>query len=274
MFMKTIGRIAINQNMNREYIMKGLGSFSGIAIMTLGFAAVFFLPVFAEDAPDIVMEPIHIELPEPAFGGKPLDYWSPNLEPQDYRDRPPFLAPKGTSNVALNKTVTSSVPPVHGELKQITDGDKSYQRSSVVEIPGGVQWVQVDLGKEHTIFAVLVWHFHGDIPVYFDMVMQVSSDPEFKKGVTTLFNNDCNNSSGLGIGEDKEYVESYRGRLVDTKGISGRYVRLYGNGNNENAFTHFEEIEVYGIPKNSNDKDDEGEDLVPVHIELPEPGFG
>lgn len=32
------------------------------------------------------MKPIDVEYPEPFFGGTPLDYWGPNLEPQDYRD--------------------------------------------------------------------------------------------------------------------------------------------------------------------------------------------
>jgi Ca-activated chloride channel homolog len=32
------------------------------------------------------MKPIDVEYPEPFFGGTPMDYWGPNLEPQDYRD--------------------------------------------------------------------------------------------------------------------------------------------------------------------------------------------
>ena len=197
------------------------------------------------------MAPIEIKLPDPYYGGTPCEHWSPVLEPYDYRDRPPFLAPKGTTNVALNKPVTSSAPPVHGELKQITDGDKHYARTSLVEIPAGVQWVQVDLEKECAIYAVLVWHFHEGNRVYFDMVMRVSNDPEFKEDVTTVYNNDHDNSSGLGVGKDNEYIESNRGRLVDTKGVTGRYLRLYGNGNTADDFNHFVEIEIYGIPQGS-----------------------
>jgi len=228
--------------------MKRTGLWFGMGALALSLVA-GLAPAFAADAPAGDMEALAIELPEPFFGGTPLDYWGPNLEPQDYRDRPPFMAPKGATNVALKKTVTSSVPPVHGELKQITDGDKHYARTSLVEVPGGVQWVQVDLEKEINIYAVLAWHFHEGNRVYFDMVMQVSNDPEFNEGVTTVYNNDHDNSAGLGVGADKEFIESYRGRLVDTKGVSGRYVRLYGNGNTADDFNHFVEIEVYGIPK-------------------------
>ena len=228
--------------------MKKIGSWLSIGVFTLVLTAGLSALAFAEDAADADKAPIEIELPEPFFGGTPLDYWGPNLEPQDYRDRPPFMAPKGATNVALNKPVTSSVPPVHGELKQITDGDKHYARTSLVEIPGGVQWVQVDLEKECDIYAILVWHFHEGNRVYFDMVMQVSNDPEFTKDVKTVYNNDHDNSSGLGVGEDKEFIESYKGRLVDTKGVKARYVRLYGNGNTADDFNEVE-IEVYGIAK-------------------------
>lgn len=220
-------------------------------------AIVLALPFvsFAEDgaeAPaDPNLAPIEIELPEPFFGGTPLDYWGPNLEPPDYRDRPPFYAPKGTENVAAGKPVTSSEPPLHGELKQLTDGDKHYARTSLVELPDGVQWVQVDLGKEHDIYAVLVWHFHEGNRVYFDIVAQVSNDKEFNDGVTTVYNNDHDNTAGLGVGKDMEYIESYRGRLMDAKGVSGRYVRFYSKGNTADDFNHYVEVEVYGIPKAS-----------------------
>jgi len=233
-------------NNKEECIMKknAIGLILSVLVFLAGAS-------FAEDAASNDMVPVEIVLPEEYLGGTPCDYWSSVLEPYDYRDRPPFLAPKGTTNVALRKPVTSSVPPLHGELKQITDGDKSHARTSLVEIPGGVQWVQVDLQKECAIYAVLVWHFHEGKRVYFDMIMQVSNDPGFKDGVTTVYNNDYDNSSSLGVGEDNEYIETYRGRLVDTKGVSGRYLRLYGNGNTADEFNHFIEIEVYGIPKSS-----------------------
>ena len=213
------------------------------------------LQVSAEDgaaAPENAhLVPIEIELPEAFTGGTPVDYWGPTLEPEDYRDPPPFLAPEGVSNVAAGKPVTSSKPPLHGELKQVNDGDKHYARSSLVELPEGLQWVQIDLGKEHDIYAVAVWHFHEGKQVYFDIVARVSNDKEFKDGVITVYNNDHDNSSGLGVGKDNEYIETNRGRLIDAKGVSGRYLRLYSNGNTGNEFNHYVEVEVYGLPRAS-----------------------
>ncbi len=211
-----------------------------IAVMTLVGA----LPAAAED-----MEAIKIELPEPFFGGTPIDYWSENLEPEDFKDRAPFMAPKGTALVSKGKPVTASDKnPSLGELKMIVDGDKNYAKNSLVELGDGPQWVQIDLEAAHNIYAVLVWHFHEGKRVYFDVAAQVSDDPEFKTGVTTLYNNDIDNSAGLGVGADKEYIENNKGRLIDAKGAKGRYVRLYTNGNTADEKNHYVEVEVFGTP--------------------------
>ena len=206
------------------------------------------LPAMAADAA-ADREPINIELPEANFSGTPFEYISDNLEPYDYHDRPPFLAPKGTGVVSRGKPVTSSAKsPIIGELKMLVDGDKKYTKNSLVELPEGVQWVQIDLGAEHETYAVLLWHFHQDKRVYFDNVAQVSNDPEFKTGVTTLYSTDYDNSTGLGVGKDKEYIESNKGRLIDAKGAKGRYVRLYTRGNTTDQANHYIEVEVYGKP--------------------------
>ena len=235
-------------------MLKYSGVIGALALtMLIGMA----LPALAQQDDAIVTEanvegmelaPIEIELPEAFFGGTPMDYWSPILEPESFKARPPFMAPVGTVNLAKGKPVTSSVDPVHGELSQLTDGDKDYVKSSLIELPAGVQWVQVDLGAEHPLYAVLVWHFHEGNRVYFDIVVQASNDPEFKEGVTTLYNNDHDNSAGLGAGQDKEYKESNRGRLIDAKGVKARYVRLYSQGNTANDMNNYVEVEIFGTP--------------------------
>ena len=212
----------------------------GLALVMLVCSLVAPLAV-AED-----MEAIKIELPEAFFGGTPLDYWGPNLEPEDYKDRAPFMAPKGTAIISKGKKVTASADPTVGEIKQFTDGDKDYAKTSLIELPEGLQWMQVDLEKSSDIFAILVWKFHEGKRVYFDLVVQVSDDADFKEGVTTLYNNDFDNSAGLGVGEDKEYLESNKGRLIDAKGTKGRYVRVYGKGSTANDFNHFIEAEIWG----------------------------
>src|SRR3712207_8442221 len=56
---------------------------------------------------------------------------------------------------------------------------------------------------------------------------------------TTLFrsNNDHDNTSKLGAGKEKEYIEVAEGRLIDPKGVKGRYVRLWSNGNTDRKST-------------------------------------
>ncbi len=224
------------------------------------------------------MEPIKIELPEPFFGGTPLDYWHENLEPDDYKDRPPFLAPKGTAIVSRGKPVSSSVKaPLRGNLKMVVDGDKSYEQSSLVELEAGLQWVQIDLEAEYEIYAVLLWHFHQSKSIYFDVVVQASCDPDFKTGVTTLYNTDIHNQTGLGVGKDHLYIENNKGRLIDAKEVKARYIRCYSNGNCRDDKNHYVEIEVFGRPVSTaapTTPTDGTERKEPIKIELPEPFFG
>ncbi|MBW7866143.1 MAG: discoidin domain-containing protein [Candidatus Hydrogenedentes bacterium] len=201
-------------------------------------------------AADEEMVEVQIDLPEAFFGGTPIEYYNPeHLEKEDYRDRPPFMAPKGTELVSAGKPVTGSdKSPSLGELKMLVDGDKNYAKNSLIELADGTQWVQIDLGAEHEIYAILLWHFHEGKRVYFDVVVQVANDAEFKDGVTTVHNNDYDNSSGLGAGKDMEYIENNKGRLVDAKGVKARYVRLYSNGNTSDDMNHYVEVEVFGRP--------------------------
>ena len=80
------------------------------------------------------------------------------------------------------------------------------------------------------------------------MVIQVAADADFITNVRTIFNNDHDNSSGLGLGQDKEYWETYEGKLIDAKGVVARYVRLYSKGSTADDQNHYTEVEVYGLP--------------------------
>jgi hypothetical protein len=42
------------------------------------------------------------------------------------------------------------------------------------------------------------------------------------------------------------YVETAEGKLIDARGIEGRYVRLFSRGNTGNELNHYTEVEVYG----------------------------
>jgi hypothetical protein len=219
--------------------------------LTLASSLVFALvlaPLGAQ--PDPGKEELKLKLPKPMFIGTPTNIRSANLEKITGKPRGPFYVPKGTVLVSAMKTVTSSdTQPVIGELDMITDGEKSGGDGYFVELGPGPQWVQIDLGASRPLHAILAWHYHSQARVYRDVIVQVSDDPGFKTGVTTVFNNDHDNSSKIALGKDKEYVEVAEGKLFDPKGAKGRYVRLYSNGNTTNDLTHYVEVEVYGLPK-------------------------
>lgn len=198
---------------------------------------------------DQQMKPLNIELPKAMFVGTPTNMNVPNLQKPRGESRPPFMAPAGTENAALNQPVSSSDPmPIIGELSMITDGDKAAADGHYVELGPFLQHVTIDLGAMHNIYAVVLWHFHKQPRVYFDVIVQVANDPDFIENVHTIFNNDHDNSAGLGVGDDKHYVETNEGKLIDAKGVRGRYVRCYSNGNNSNDLNHYIEAAVYGKP--------------------------
>lgn len=212
----------------------------------LCFAGVLLVASAAWAQDKVVLQ---TKLPQPLFVGTPVPLNVSNLEPPTKGKRPDFYVPAGTVNLARNKKVTSSDSnPNTGTLDMIDDGDKAGDEGSWVELGPGKQWVQIDLAKSANVYAVLIWHFHSQARVYRDVVVQVSDDPNFKSGVTTIFNNDFHNDLGLGAGKDLNYIETYQGKLIDAKGARGRYVRLYSNGNTANKLNHYIEVEVWGKP--------------------------
>jgi hypothetical protein len=193
------------------------------------------------------MVELKLELPKPVFITTPMDYRMERLEPQRREPRPTLLVLEGTRNLALGKPVTSSDPkPLIGSLKQITDGMKEAIEGSWVELKSGAQWIQIDLEQTSNIYAIIFWHNHQLHNVYYDVAVQVSNDPDFAEAIT-LFNNDHDNSLGLGVGQDLLYIETYEGKLIDTQGIEGRYVRLYSRGNYRHELNDYTEVEAYGV---------------------------
>jgi hypothetical protein len=169
-------------------------------------------------------EELKLQLPKPMFIGTPRNINSPNLEKITGKPRGAFFVPAGTKLVSLNKPVIAS------------------------DTQPGKQYVQIDLKASQPLQAILAWHYHSQARVYRDVVVQVSDDKDFVSGVTTIFNNDHDNSSGLGIGKDREYIETFEGKLFDPRGSKARYVRLWSNGNTSNDMNHYVEVEVYATP--------------------------
>ena len=182
------------------------------------------------------------DLPQPVPGGTPVPYEVPNLEPI-LKKFPSFEVPANTVNLARGKKITSSdSDPVIGTLGLVTDGDKAGDDGSWVELGQGKQWVQIDLEKSVEIYALVIWHLHSLVErVYRDVVVQVSDDETFSKDVKTIYDNSA-------AGKDRPYIETNFGKLIDAKGVKGRYVRLYSNGNTTSKNNHYIEVEVFGKP--------------------------
>lgn len=193
---------------------------------------------FAEDK-----VPLKTDLPKPVTMGTPVPIPKEiKLEPA-VKNWPSFMVPTGTVNLAKGKKITSSDKdePVTGKLDLITDGDKAGEDGSWVELAPGKQWVQIDLERDAEISAVVVWHYHSQIRVYRDVVVQVSDDATFTRDVTTIFDNSE-------TGKHLAYIETRFGKLMDAKGVKGRYVRLYSKGNTAGKMNDYIEVEVFGKP--------------------------
>ena len=217
--------------------------------LILAVAAGFSTPAPSAQSQEEGKEELKLQLPKPMFIGTPRNINSPNLEKISGKPRGPFYVPAGTKLVSFNKPVTASdTQPVIGEVGYVTDGEKAGEDGYFVEFGPGKQYVQIDLKAPCELYAVLVWHYHSQARVYRDVVVQVSEDKDFIAGVTAIFNNDHDNSSGLGAGRDREYVETAEGRLIDPRGARARYIRLWSNGNTSNDMNHYVEVEVYGTP--------------------------
>jgi hypothetical protein len=231
------------------------------------------MPAVPPPAVSEKMVALAIAYPKAMFIGTPKNLPpSPYLEKYVDQNRPPFMVPEGTVNLSTGRPVTASDPePIVGELRFITDGDKEGADGSYVELGHNRQFVQIDLGRTCAIYAILVWHYHGEWRVYHDVVVQVADDPDFIEGVRTLYNNDYDNSAGLGIGSDLEYIEDFRGRLIDAKGAIARYVRLYSRGNTANDQNHYIEVEVHGKP--AAPAAAPAAKPVPLSVQLPKPMF-
>ena len=182
-------------------------------------AASAFAGLLASARPAPAQEPgkeeLKLQLPKPMFIGTPRNISSPNLEKITGKPRGAIFVPAGTKLVSLNKPVTASdMQPVIGEVDLVTDGEKAGEDGYFVEFGPGKQYVQIDLKTSQPLQAILVWHYHSQARVYRDVVVQVSDDKDFVSGITTLFNNDHDNSSGSGDREGQGVHRDFRGQVL------------------------------------------------------------
>ncbi|MEC1523730.1 discoidin domain-containing protein [Neobacillus niacini] len=179
------------------------------------------------------------------YWGNPLYFEAPDrgaFELQAMKEAPPVN--DDLNNLAFGKS------PISGSYIQnsllATDG-MSNDPTQTTALDKGLQYIQFDLGGTFTLNRMKLWHYFGTARTYKDVVVQVSNTPDFSSGVTTVFNNDNDNSAGFGVGTDSEYVETAVGKEIIFQPVEGRYVRFWSNGNNHNAFNHYVEVKVYGM---------------------------
>jgi len=201
-------------------------------------------------AADLV--PLPLELPKPAFTGTPKDMQLSDFTdpfPDPKKPRPAFLAPAGVTNVARGAKVTSSDTKASADtLAKLVDGEKEGENDHIALLRKGTQWTQVELPDEKEIYAIVIWNGHNEKKVYHDFIVQLSSDAAFSSAVITVYNNDRDGSSGQGIGTDREFFESWEGRLIPVGGKKAKYVRYYTKGSTEGALNERTEIEIYAKP--------------------------
>ncbi|MGA0132817.1 MAG: hypothetical protein ACO3ND_00455 [Opitutales bacterium] len=201
------------------------------------------LAVAAED------KPLPLVLPKSVALGTPRPVKIANLEPVAKGPRALPKVPADAKNLAFGRPVTSSAREANaGDFSFLTDGDKGGEEGFEVELPRGHQWMQVDLGRTAAVHAIALWHFHREPRVYFNGVVQISDDKDFKKDVTTVYNNDAEGELGLGKGKDYSYFESHEGRVIAVAGAKGRYVRFHSKGNSSSPTNDYIEAEVWGVP--------------------------
>ena len=127
---------------------------------------------------------------------------------------------------------------------KVLDEDENTFITLPLPKPAKPQFVQLEFAKPFGARTVKI--IGGPGMPECNGVVQVSDDPAFKTGVNTIFNSDFRNELGLGAGKDLNYIETYQGKLIDAKGVKGRFVRLYSNGNTASKLNHYIEVEVWG----------------------------
>lgn len=146
----------------------------------------------------------------------------------------------GVTNLARGENVKISASTNLENAELLNDKDLE----KLVDLGTGAQYLQFDLGSAQDIDQIRIWHDYEMGKRYNDVVVQLSNDPEFKNGVTTVFNNDTDNSLGLGTGNDEVYAEPFAGKTIEFDTVNAQYVRLWSNGNDEDETNSYAEVQI------------------------------
>ncbi|MBP1745208.1 MAG: polysaccharide deacetylase family protein [Firmicutes bacterium] len=188
---------------------------------------------------DIVFSTVNARYVRLYSNGSTANSYNHYVEVEIYGSQPPAV-----TNLAAGKPLLSSAAFTNPAL--VTNGDKNTNNYADSYTNSGLQWIQVDLGASYSVGSVKLWHYFGDSRKYHDVVVQLSNDPDFATDVTTVYNNDTNNSAGRGTGTGSEYTETSAGLILNFSPVNARYARFYSNGSTANSYNHYVEVEIYG----------------------------
>lgn len=172
------------------------------------------------------------------YYGDPWDPTNPSIGAIQYGAAPSLLS------TGLTPTYNSSSVLYEGSPSKLTDGSTT----DYVGV-GGINesaYAQIDLGALYNVSKVKMWHFFTDGRTYRDVIVQLSQTADFSSYVTTVFNNDKDNSAGQGYGVNAVYAESGSGKTVNFQPVLARYARFWIGGNSVDPYNQFVELQVYG----------------------------
>ena len=165
---------------------------------------------------------LKLKLPKPMFIGTPRNIRTPNLEAVTGKPRGPFFVPAGTSCCRSGNRSRRATRRRSSGSSPSSPTARSRARTAISSNSGRAkQWVRIDLKESAALRAILVWHYHSQARVYRDVVVQVSDDKDFVTGVTTLFNNDHDNTLGAGDREGQGVHRDQRGPADRRQGRQG-----------------------------------------------------
>lgn len=162
-----------------------------------------------------------------------------------------YFIVNASENVALRKPVYLTVPGESfngsGSTISVINDGLSDPYGAFATLSGTTGFAVIDFKDKYLVDKVITnaWHDWE----FSDVVIQLANDEQFTEGVYTVFNNDVDNSLGLGFGTDGPYKEKGGsiGHVFEFEPVEARYIRFTNKSIKpaSEARSIFEEIQVF-----------------------------
>ncbi|WP_262680938.1 DUF5123 domain-containing protein [Paenibacillus sp. J5C2022] len=183
------------------------------------------------------------------YFGNPGDPSKPSMGAVQYSGM--SLANVSTGVVPTFGVPGGSYPGTVTNPVYLTDGSTASGTSVVGNTGYPIAYVQLDLGtfKDVSMFKMF-FQASSHLYTYKDLAIQVSETADFYDAFT-IYNNDEDNSIGLGYGEDEEFIATPSGTTIMMAPKKARYIRFWVGGYESgdgvaSPLTYIKELEVYG----------------------------